>query len=107
LERRRNAEEIGTDKAVEAAKARNAPLTEIEEITGGSSEGVLQRKIHEAHSTYLISEARRLIIPTPDWQDNKLSSINNDTGEHVLSEAGINKLRADIRVEKRLGLNGS
>src|SRR5262245_9612819 len=101
LEHRRNTEEKGTHKAVETARARSVPPAEIEEITGGSSEGVLQRKIHEAHSRYLVSEARRLVIPAPDWNDNELWSINSDTGDHVLSVAGINKLRADIRAEKK------
>jgi hypothetical protein len=101
LERRCRAEEEGTEKAVEAAMARNASPGEIEAITGGSSEGVLQRKIQEALSKYLISEANRLVIPVPDWDDHNLWSVNTDTDEHVLNRAGIDELRSAIRAEKK------
>lgn len=72
LERACRADEQGAEKAVERARARNASPIEIEEITGGSSAEVLQRKIHEALSKYLISEANRLVIPIPDWDDPQL-----------------------------------
>ena len=55
-------------RAVERARARNAPPDphEIDGI-GGSSEGVLLYNIRELLSDYLISEAHRLFIPLPDW----------------------------------------
>jgi hypothetical protein len=74
---------------------------EIDGITGGSSAGVLRRRIQEAQSEYLISEADRLLIPMPDWDDHNLWSVHADTDEHVLNRAGINELRSAIRLEKK------
>jgi hypothetical protein len=56
-ERRYQADEEGTDKAVAAARARGASQAEIDEITGGSDAGVLRWKIRKAVSDHLISKA--------------------------------------------------
>jgi hypothetical protein len=101
FERAARADEEGTGKAVEAAKARGASDDEIEEIAGGSDESVLRRKVHEAMSKYLVSKAHRMVIPLPDSQDEKFWSINSDNNERVLTRAGINELRSAIRGEKK------
>jgi hypothetical protein len=53
-------------------------------------------------SAYLVSEADRLLIPLPDWDDeNSWTTFNTDTVEHVLSRTGIDELRSKIRAEKK------
>jgi hypothetical protein len=100
LERRARTEREGTEKAVERARARNASSHEIEEIIGGSSEGVLLYKIREALSDYLISEAYRLFIPLPDW-DEQTKGGSSDPAKYVLTRDAINGLRSAIRAEKK------
>jgi len=97
LDRQYRADEEGTAQAVEKATSQQ----EIDEILGGSDQGVIQRRIDEAHTKYLMSRARRLVVPLPDWNDDRLWSIEANTGEHVLTAAGINELRAAIRAEKK------
>jgi hypothetical protein len=82
------ADREGTEKAIEKARARNAPEHEIDAIIGGSSEGVLRYRIREALSDYLVSEAYRLFIPLPDWEKR---TIDGDTGKYVLTPNAINE----------------
>jgi hypothetical protein len=95
LERRCRAQEKGTERAIERARARNAPPHEIDEIIGGSSADVLRYKIHEALSDYLILEANRLFIPLPD-RDKQVGGL-----KYVLTRDAINELRSAIRAEKK------
>ena len=100
LQRRLRAAEEGTEKAVEAARARNASSMEIDTIIGGSSADVLRWRLREALSDYLISEAYRLFIPLPDWdKQDKVGS--GDTVKPVLTRDAINELRSAIRAEKK------
>jgi hypothetical protein len=99
LERQVRADEQGTERAIERAKARNA-LDEIEGIIGGSSAGVLRYRIREALSDYLIAEAYRLFIPLPDW-DRQDKGNSDGTEKYVLTRDEINELRAAIRAEKK------
>lgn len=101
LERATRAAGKGTDEAVEAARRRGASSIEVDEIAGGSDEGMLQRRIHEALSEYLIAKAHRLVIPLPEWTNSNFWSVNIDTDEHVLTRAGINELRSAIRAEEK------
>jgi hypothetical protein len=104
LERRCRAAEEGTERAIERARAQNAPPHEIDAIIGGSSADVLRYKIREALSDYLISEAYRLFIPLPDWdkQDKiRESGAGYDAVKHVLTRDAINELRSAIRAEKK------
>jgi hypothetical protein len=100
LERRVRADREGTERAIERARARKAPPHEIDEIFGGSSEGVLLYKIRETLSDYLISEAYRLFIPLPDW-DKQDKAGSSDTVKYVLTRDAINELRSAIRAEKK------
>jgi hypothetical protein len=100
LERRARADRKGTERAIERARARNAPEYEIETIIGGSSEGVLLYKIRELLSDYLISEAYRLFIPLPNW-DKQDQAGNGDTAKYVLNRDAINELRSAIRAERK------
>jgi hypothetical protein len=99
LERAVKAAEQGTERAIQRARARNAP-EEIDAIIGGSNQDVLRYKIRVALSEYLVSEAYRLFIPLPDRDNNDLWDIT-DTDEHVLNRDGINELRSAIRAEKK------
>jgi hypothetical protein len=101
LERAYRKDEEGTRAAVEAARLRGASSRDIEEITGGSDAPVIQRRIHEALSNYLIAKAHRLVIPLPDRSEDNLWSVNSDTGEAVLTRQGINELRSVIRSEEK------
>ena len=103
LEGRAGKDEHATAKAVGIAMARGASSQEIDEITGGGDEGVLRRRIHAAMSKYLVSKANRLVIPLPDWEDERFWSVNSEAGEPVLTRAGINELRSAIRAEKKAG----
>jgi hypothetical protein len=98
LERAYAAEEKGTEKAVERAKARGA-FGEIEGILGGNHSFIHRRKIREAQSDYLLSEADRLIVPVPDWNNPEM--WDDDGERRHLSREGLKQLRSDIRAEKK------
>jgi hypothetical protein len=100
LERRLRAQEEGTERAIERARARNASSLEIDGIIGGSSADVLRHKIRETLSDYLISEAYRLFIPLPDW-DKQDKVGGGDAVKYVLTRDAINELRSAIRAEKK------
>ncbi|MGJ5175269.1 hypothetical protein ACQR16_10150 [Bradyrhizobium oligotrophicum] len=102
LERDQRSEEKGYEERIAEAKKRGAKGEEISDI---DQEGLslyfhYQDEIQQLHSSYLISQARRLFIPAPPLNDKAM--WDHDIGDRVfLSEQGINQLRAAIRVEKK------
>ncbi len=93
LERRARKDREGTDRAIEAAKARRASEEEINEIAGGSSEGVIRYRIRQIMSGYLEWEALRLFVPLPDEKEWDSAG--------TLSRDAISKLSAAIRAERK------
>ena len=52
------------------------------------------------HSEYLIRKSYRLLVPLPEY--NQESGMwDKDKGHIFLSERGINKVRADVRAERK------
>jgi hypothetical protein len=86
----------------EAAEKRNAPKEEIEALQTevGASEWFSQCEIQQLHSDYLRNVAHKLVIPIPTLGDNLMWDKLGGSF-HCLSEHGINKVRADIRAEKK------
>lgn len=87
---------------LDAAEKRNAPKEEIAALQTevGASEWFSQCDIQRLHSDYLRNVAHKLIIPVATLGDNLMWDKLGDN-LHCLSEHGINKLRADIRAEKK------
>jgi hypothetical protein len=90
---------------LEAAEKRNAPKEEIEALRTdvGSSEWFSRCDIQRLHSDYLRNVADKLVVPSPAWGDNLMWDKLGDN-LHCLSDHGINKLRADIRTERKARL---
>lgn len=91
------------DVKMRAAKARNASDDEIEDLgmEAGHFSFHYQEEIQKLHSKYLLRQAYRLLVPRPEFR--KENGMWDQDQEHFayLSEAGINKLRADIRAERK------
>lgn len=87
---------------LEAAEKRKAPKEEIEALQTevGAAEWFSQCDIQQLHSDYVRNLAHKLIIPVPSLGDNLMWDKLGDN-LHCLSEHGINKLRADIRAERK------
>jgi hypothetical protein len=102
LDRQERRLEKDDGKAIEAAKKRNASKEEIHELELVSSHTGLhfQDEIQKLHSQHLIREASRLIIPHPELKESVMWD-KDEAGYIYLSQRGINKLRADIRAERK------
>jgi hypothetical protein len=87
---------------LEAAEKRNAPKEEMAALQTevGSAWWFSQIEIQQLHSDYLRSVAYKLVIPVPSLGENLMWDTFGDN-LHCLSEQGINKLRADIRAERK------
>jgi hypothetical protein len=86
----------------EAAEKRKASKEEIVALQSevGAAEWFSQIEIQQLHSDYLRSVAYKLVIPIPSLGENLMWDKFSDN-LHCLSEHGINKVRADIRAEKK------
>jgi hypothetical protein len=61
-----------------------------------------QVDIRKLHSEYLIREAARLIVPLPELGDENGNGMwDRDKGQLFLSDRGINKVRVDLRAERK------
>jgi hypothetical protein len=58
-------------------------------------------EIDQLTTDYLVSEARRLIVPLPDFKDEKFWVVSKMFGQRHLTYEGVAKVRADLRTEKR------
>jgi hypothetical protein len=85
-----------------AAEKRNASKEEIGALQTevGADEWFSQCEIQQLHSDYLRNVAHKLVIPVPNFSDNLMWDKLGDS-LHCLSEHGINKLRVDIRAERK------
>lgn len=58
-------------------------------------------EIQRLHSRYLLVEARRMMIPTPDWED-ETAWEGPEYGPKYLTKKGIIELRSAVRAEKKV-----
>jgi hypothetical protein len=59
--------------------------------------------VRRAHTKYLLAEASRLIVPIPDREEENTWRMTF-SGHQVLTETGINTLRAAVRAERKARL---
>ena len=90
---------------IKAARQRKASADDVDSIEHAQmSEHFLFRdEIQTLHSRYLSTQASRLIIPRPPLGDETMWE-KDGLDRHILSEAGINHLRAAIRAERKARL---
>ena len=102
IKRRQKRDESSATSALAVAKNANAPIDEIRKLE--NDYGVIQvgylEEILRLHTDYLIAEANRLIVPYPPTGEPGMWE-RDDEGYVRMTEAGISKLRADIRAEKK------
>jgi hypothetical protein len=93
----------GYNRDIEAAKKRgdsHQKIYEIESIARHEDQ-TYDEDIHTLHTRYLFSEAHRLILPTPDWEDKALWE-DDEYAPRRLNRKGIAELRAAIRAETKV-----
>jgi hypothetical protein len=90
------------DAKIKAAKERQATDEEIDnlDMESGHVSFHFEEEIQKLHSGYLLRQAYRLIIPTPQYGKNEMWDMN-EAHDSYLSKLGIAKLRADIRAERK------
>lgn len=88
---------------VDEAKKKGASADEISDIweMAGKEDYFYDEDVYRAHTDYLMTEAHRLIIPTPDYWDNKDRWEDRQIGTRYLTKKAINELRSAIRAEKK------
>jgi hypothetical protein len=91
------------DKDIAAAKKRGEKHDKIYEIESLAHHEytTFDEEITRLHTRHLMTEAHRLIIPTPAW-DDKESWEENEYGPRALTRKGLNDLRAAVRAEKKV-----
>ena len=105
IKRRQKRDEQPIKAALADAKTKEFPIDEISNLENdyGHIQVRYLDEILRLHTEYLIRESNRLIVPYP--AANKPGMWERDDEGYVrLTEAGISKLRADIRAEKRARL---
>jgi hypothetical protein len=67
-QRARRRLEIGSKKYIKAARARGEPEEEVMrmELTAAKESSMHHEAVYRIHTSYLIEEAGRLIIPVPE-----------------------------------------
>jgi hypothetical protein len=62
---------------------------------------VYRQRIEQAQSDYLVAKADWLQVPVPSWSDGNMWVNAAGLSPRCLSREGIQKLRSDIRAEKK------
>jgi hypothetical protein len=105
IKRRQKRDEGAIRTALTDAKTKGLPIDEISDLENDYGHIQVQYldEILRLHTEHLIRESNRLIVPYP--AANESGMWEGDDGGYVrLTKAGISKLRADIRAEKRTRL---
>jgi hypothetical protein len=102
LEREQDQLEEKSKRDLDAARKRKASEDEVEEIQRDDTDTQIhfQEAIQKLHSSYLLREAYRLIVPAPDLKEPLMWEMD-DADRYYLSQRGINKLRGAIRQERK------
>jgi hypothetical protein len=89
---------------IAAAREKKASADEIYKIRSGENFEVtmIDESIYGAHTGFLVTQANRLIVPAPKFDDETKWSESDTLGVRYLTPAGINELRAAIRAERKL-----
>jgi hypothetical protein len=105
IKRRQRRDERPIKAALADAKTKEFPIDEIGDLENdyGHIQVRYLDEILRLHTEYLIRESNRLIVPYPAANEPGMWE-RDDEGYVRLTEAGISKLRADIRAEKRARL---
>ena len=105
IKRRQKRDERPIKAALADAKTKEFPIDEISNLENdyGHIQVRYLDEILRLHTEYLIRESNRLIVPYPAANEPGMWE-RDDEGYVRLTEAGISKLRADIRAEKRAHL---
>ena len=105
IKRRQKRDERPIKAALADAKTKEFPIDEISNLENdyGHIQVRYLDEILRLHTEYLIRESNRLIVPYPAANEPGMWE-RDDEGYVRLTEAGISKLRADIRAEKRARL---
>ena len=105
IKRRQRRDERPIKAALADAKTKEFPIDEISNLENdyGHIQVRYLDEILRLHTEYLIRESNRLIVPYPAANEPGMWE-RDDEGYVRLTEAGISKLRADIRAEKRARL---
>ncbi|MGC1357379.1 MAG: hypothetical protein WA851_16630 [Xanthobacteraceae bacterium] len=105
IKRRKKRDEGAIKTALTDAKTKELPIDEISNLENDYGHIQVQYldEILRLHTEYLIRESNRLIVPYPAANEPGMWE-RDDEGYVRLTEAGISKLRADIRAEKRIRL---
>ena len=105
IKRRQRRDERPIKAALADAKTKEFPIDEISNLENdyGHIQVRYLDEILRLHTEYLIRESNRLIVPYPAANEPGMWE-RDDEGYVRLTEAGISKLRADIRAEKKARL---
>ena len=105
IKRRQKRDERPIKAALADAKSKEFPIDEVSNLENdyGHIQVRYLDEILRLHTEYLIRESNRLIVPYPAANEPGMWE-RDDEGYVRLTEAGISKLRADIRAEKRARL---
>ncbi len=105
IKRRQKRDEHPIKAAITDAKTKEFPIDEIRKLESDYSHIQVQylEEILRLHTEYLIRESSRLVVPYPATSEPGMWE-RDDEGYVRMTEAGISKLMADIRVEKRARL---
>lgn len=102
IKRRQRRDERLIQAALADAKTKEFPVDEISNLENdyGHIQVRYLDEILRLHTEYLIRVSNRLIVPYPAANEPGMWE-RDDEGYVRLTEAGMSKLRADIRAEKR------
>jgi hypothetical protein len=105
IKRRQKRDEQPIKAALADAKTKEFPIDEISNLENdyGHIQVRYLDEILRLHTEHLIRESNRLIVPYPAANEPGMWE-RDDEGYVRLTEAGIRKLRADIRAEERARL---
>lgn len=105
IKRRQKRDEQPIKTALTDAKTKEFPVDEIRNLENDYGHIQVQylEEILRLHTNYLIRESNRLVVPYPATSEPGMWE-RDDEGYVRMTEAGIGKLRADIRAERRARL---
>jgi hypothetical protein len=105
IKRRQKRDEQPIKAALADAKTKEFPIDQISNLENdyGHIQVRYLDEILRLHTEHLIRESNRLIVPYPAANEPGMWE-RDDEGYVRLTEAGIRKLRADIRAEERARL---
>jgi len=91
------------EKRIAAARAEGVTQDKIEDINSDAmrDDYELDDEVFELHTSYLMGQARRLMITTPDRKNEEMWTRALISGYPHLTKKGIAELRAAIRAERK------